>query len=287
MPERLLFEEVRQQLRPKGTSLPTLGEAGYMLLVNDETRQGALRFRDQGGFLSKRAGIRDLQALAEEARIFAETGYVDEENTLLMGAGSSPGGAQPKAWVRDDGARCCLRSSRRVPISGTHSYAKWWPSTSSRVQVCIRTALQWDTSAHPDYAKIATEIAAISSAPSQDANELFSRAAFIAMVNNTDDHMRNHCLLLTGKGWRLSPSFDVNPMSSGVSEPPLTPGGNLGDRDVRGLLDYASEFERLRLVGEAIPREAWALAQTPWGTWSVRSRAKTPHGSDLWDRHRM
>lgn len=81
--------------------------------------------------------------------------------------------------------------------------------------ISIRTALQLDTSAQTDYVKIATEFAAISSAPSQDANELFSRAAFIAMVNNTDDHMRNHCLLLTGKGWRLSPSFDVNPMTPG------------------------------------------------------------------------
>ncbi|MET3351570.1 UNVERIFIED_ORG: hypothetical protein ABID57_003280 [Arthrobacter sp. UYEF1] len=49
-----------------------------------------------------------------------------------------------------------------------------------------------------------------------------------------------------GKGWRLSPSFDMNPMPSGVSETPLTPGGNLWDRDVRDLLDYAPEFRLMR-----------------------------------------
>ena len=84
--------------------IPPTGEAGYLLLVNDETRQGALRFRENGQFLSswgRGAGIRDLRGLAEEARLFAETGQVKEENSLLMGAGSSPGGAQPKAWVRD------------------------------------------------------------------------------------------------------------------------------------------------------------------------------------------
>jgi serine/threonine-protein kinase HipA len=49
-------------------------------------------------------------------------------------------------------------------------------------------------------------------------------------------------------------------MPSGVSETPLTPGGNLWDRDVRDLLDYAPEFrltreqaiQRLQLVAEAI-----------------------------------
>jgi serine/threonine-protein kinase HipA len=295
--KRLLFEEVRQQVRPQGTSLPTLGEAGYMLLVNDETRQGALRFREQGRFLStwgRRAGIRDLRALAEEARIFAETGYVDEENSLLMGAGSSPGGAQPKAWVRDDDGSMLLakfpkssdignpqlwemvaiklqhragirvQESRLMPLTEyTHIFLtrRFDRAGETRIPyISVRTALQLDTYAHPDYVKIAREIAAISSAPSQDANELFSRAAFIAMVNNTDDHMRNHGLLRTGKGWRLSPSFDVNPMPSGVSETPLTPGGNLWDRDVRDLLDYAPEFrltreqaiQRLQLVAEAI-----------------------------------
>ena len=31
------------------------------------------------------------------------------------------------------------------------------------------------------------------------------------MISNTDDHLRNHGFLLTGKGWKLSPAFDINP----------------------------------------------------------------------------
>ena len=30
-------------------------------------------------------------------------------------------------------------------------------------------------------------------------------------VSNTDDHLRNHGFLLTGRGWELSPLYDVNP----------------------------------------------------------------------------
>ncbi|MGY4386437.1 serine/threonine protein kinase HipA of HipAB toxin-antitoxin module [Pedobacter sp. UYP24] len=30
-------------------------------------------------------------------------------------------------------------------------------------------------------------------------------------ISNTDDHLRNHGFLLTEKGWRLSPAYDINP----------------------------------------------------------------------------
>ena len=30
-------------------------------------------------------------------------------------------------------------------------------------------------------------------------------------ISNTDDHFRNHGFLLTKKGWRLSPAYDINP----------------------------------------------------------------------------
>ena len=33
---------------------------------------------------------------------------------------------------------------------------------------------------------------------------------------NTDDHLRNHGFLLTDKGWRLSPAFDLNPDPNGT-----------------------------------------------------------------------
>lgn len=30
-------------------------------------------------------------------------------------------------------------------------------------------------------------------------------------IGNSDDHFRNHGFLLTSKGWKLSPAFDLNP----------------------------------------------------------------------------
>jgi serine/threonine-protein kinase HipA len=36
--------------------------------------------------------------------------------------------------------------------------------------------------------------------------------AFNAMVTNSDDHPRNHALLHTPGGWRLSPAYDIVPV---------------------------------------------------------------------------
>jgi serine/threonine-protein kinase HipA len=52
-----------------------------------------------------------------------------------------------------------------------------------------------------------------------DLEELWRRIVFNISIKNTDDHLRNHGFLLTEKGWRLSPVFDVNPneFGSGLS----------------------------------------------------------------------
>ena len=44
-----------------------------------------------------------------------------------------------------------------------------------------------------------------------DLEQLFRRVAFNVAVGNRDDHLRNHGFILDATGWRLAPSFDVNP----------------------------------------------------------------------------
>ena len=53
--------------------------------------------------------------------------------------------------------------------------------------------------------------------PVKDAKELWIRIVFNMAVTNTDDHLRNHGFLLSRKGWRLSPLYDVNPSPYGDS----------------------------------------------------------------------
>jgi serine/threonine-protein kinase HipA len=52
-----------------------------------------------------------------------------------------------------------------------------------------------------------------------DIEELWRRIAFSILINNVDDHLRNHGFLHAGRGqWRLAPAFDINPFPERVKE---------------------------------------------------------------------
>ena len=70
---------------------------------------------------------------------------------------------------------------------------------------------QTDGCADSSYLDLADFITRAGASPREDLSELWQRIVFSMAVTNTDDHLRNHGFLLTPKGWRLSPLYDVNP----------------------------------------------------------------------------
>jgi serine/threonine-protein kinase HipA len=62
------------------------------------------------------------------------------------------------------------------------------------------------------YPLLADELRRWSVKSNDDRRELFLRMTFNAMVTNNDDHPRNHALLQTRGGWRLSPAYDILPV---------------------------------------------------------------------------
>jgi len=61
------------------------------------------------------------------------------------------------------------------------------------------------------YLEIAEFIKFSGASNKEDLHQLWRRIVFNISVSNTDDHLRNHGFLLSEKGWRLSPAFDINP----------------------------------------------------------------------------
>jgi serine/threonine-protein kinase HipA len=62
------------------------------------------------------------------------------------------------------------------------------------------------------YLNIAEFIVRHGSQSDADLEELWRRIVFNIAVSNSDDHLRNHGFLLTKKGWKLSPAYDMNPV---------------------------------------------------------------------------
>jgi serine/threonine-protein kinase HipA len=60
------------------------------------------------------------------------------------------------------------------------------------------------------YLILADILSQMSSQPKQDRADLFRRIVFNILINNHDDHVKNHGVIKSEKGqWRLSPAFDL------------------------------------------------------------------------------
>lgn len=107
----LMRRAERRRAERAGEAPRTLREIDYLLAVDDEVRQGAIRFKntERGPFLADRADATRIPPLIELPRLLAATERLiqdndddeDEDLRLLLAPGSSLGGARPKASVRD------------------------------------------------------------------------------------------------------------------------------------------------------------------------------------------
>jgi serine/threonine-protein kinase HipA len=70
-----------------------------------------------------------------------------------------------------------------------------------------------DAATGASYLELARVLIDQGAQPKRDLQELWSRIVFNMLVSNADDHLRNHGFLWApGKGWRLSPAYDMNPV---------------------------------------------------------------------------
>lgn len=102
-----------------------------------------------------------------------------------------------------------------------------------------------DSSTGASYLELAELLIQRGANTSADLEQLWRRIVFNICVSNTDDHLRNHALLLTTTGWTLSPAFDLNPNPDGYGLKL-----NISETDNSMDLGLALEVARYFRVGQ-------------------------------------
>jgi serine/threonine-protein kinase HipA len=250
----LIEHRLRKEFAASDGRSRSLNEVDYLLGVSDHARQGCLRFSfAQGGaFEHPSEDVPKLVELSKLVRSAQRFMLKDDEASVayLLEAGSaSLGGARPKASVRDgdrllvakfphrqdawnviawewvlleiaEAAGICVPGHELVSIDGNNVLLteRFDRKGGKRLgYISAMTLLGKEDGERADYRDIALALRDVSVAATDDLEELFRRIAFSVCVNNTDDHLRNHGLILSGSGWRLSPLFDVNPNPENTS----------------------------------------------------------------------
>jgi serine/threonine-protein kinase HipA len=169
----------------------------------------------------------------------------------LLLLGTSMGGARPKAVVQDDAGlwvakfnrpddrwnntrveHAMLRVARKCGINTAESRIETVGGKDvllikrfDRVKTAdgytrarmvsgltvLRAGETPDARARWSYVILAEELRRIVAEPKKDAQELFRRMCFNAMISNLDDHPRNHAIIAPDQHWKLSPAYDLTP----------------------------------------------------------------------------
>jgi serine/threonine-protein kinase HipA len=177
-------------------------------------------------------------------RLGAEDG-LDRDLADLIAAGSSLGGARPKAAVTDATGRLTIAkfpradtdewdvtgweevqlrlakqagiavaASELLPVAGRHVLLvqRFDRLGDRRIGFASAiTMLEAVDGERRSYLEIAEVIERLSPRADADLRELFRRIIFSILTANTDDHLRNHAFLREREGWTLSPAYDLNP----------------------------------------------------------------------------
>lgn len=117
------------------------------------------------------------------------------------------------------------------------------------------------------YEDFADTVDALAGGSSEQLTELFRRVAFTVLVNNIDDHWKNHGFLRRAEGWRLSPAFDVNPSPSNgvISSRQINPQDDPRDRDIRNLVASRDAFKLSAPDAATVLGEVLAAVRS-WGS---------------------
>lgn len=222
---------------------------------------------------------------------------------MLLTPGSSLGGARPKANVQDTNgslwiakfpsrsdrqdigaweavamqlARACGITVSDFDLVRYNRYATFLTrrfdrtSDGKRIHFTSAMTMLGYSDGNTDgcsYLELAEWISRHSCQAQTDLAELWKRLVFHIAISNCDDHLRNHGFLLSEKGWKLAPAYDLNPTCHGS-------GLSLNIDEHSNALDFGLAADVAPYFGIATSQSAQIIASikqqiaTSWRKWA-------------------
>ncbi|GAB2483689.1 HipA domain-containing protein [Comamonas humi] len=279
---------------------PRLSLMEYLFYAGDE-RFGALGVSlSPDAYLPRKLGplpgFADAQAIQALVRQVLDGSPVPREQRRLIAPGVTMGGARPKALVAIDDAQWVLKFSEpgeavdmplvehatmtlarqagiavaetlAVPLRQGHAVAvKRFDRDGGRRRHALsaRVALQaaGEPMGYPELAQLLRRRGVVQGQRNlAQMHELFRRMVFNILLDNTDDHEKNHVLLATDSGsYELSPAFDVLPSGQALGYQQMRVGAQQSDATLDNALSESAQFGLARKAAEKLVREVTQVA---------------------------
>lgn len=278
------------------------GNHELLLLTNDD-RVGAMVFSETREMPAPaELPHHDLAQLADAVRRLQYDMEIPLPLQPLLQRGSSLGGARPKASFTHENAlwlakfpargdpvdmqlleaatlglamRCGIRVPQHFTMPVGHNetallvrrFDRFGDNARLRLHYLSASAIldiPYESSGG-SYIAFARELRRLSPTPASDLNELFRRMVFNILIDNADDHLKNHGVLHAGGGrYQLSPAFDIVPQLTNLGYQMLSIDGSTHESHLDLALQAAPHFDLSPDKAAAIVRE---LVKTIYGDW--------------------
>ena len=270
----------------------------YLYFAGDD-RFGALGVSTSPDeYLPRRLGplptLKDADELHELIRKVQNNEPVAPAQQRLLAPGVTMGGARPKALIEIAGEqwvikfsdgdpadtpliehaamtlaqKAGIRTAQTMPVRLTHGHAvaikRFDRSAGQRLHslsasVALRAA--GERLGYPELAQLLRRRGVTDGdVYVAQMREVFRRMVFNILIDNTDDHEKNHALLMTdAQQYELSPAFDVLPSGQALGFQQMRVGEQEADSTVANALSMSQMFGLAK--NEAV-KEAQAVART-------------------------
>lgn len=293
---------------------PRLSILEFLLFAGDD-RYGALGVSQRGDAYEPwrrgpMPGLESLQEMAEVVRKVLANEAVPELQKRLVRPGASLGGARPKSLIDIDGepwlvkfsegeeintplvehatmtlARLCgveVAQTQALPVGSGHAVAvrrfdRVGPVRLHAVSAHVALRAAGEALGYPQLAQLLRRVAPAEEIRGQQ-EQLFKRMVFNILMDNTDDHEKNHALLRQADGhYLLSPAFDVVPSAQGLGYQAMAVGDQASESTLVNALSQARQFGLKADAARAIIKEICARV----AGWQKHFKAKGVAAQDI------